>query len=104
MSQVHVGDVGTVIEVTLRDEDNKIVNVANALTKKMSFRAPDGRSVIEKDAALVTTGVDGRISYTTIDGDTVLNVAGRWVVQVFVTFPSGAWHTDSSPVDVAGNL
>lgn len=96
-AEIHVGDVGTVFEATVKDEASVIVDISSATVRRLKFRTPDGR-LLTKDAVLVNTGTDGKMKYTSVAGD--LDVAGLWRVQGYVEIGTGKWHTDVHEFDV----
>jgi hypothetical protein len=99
-AEIHVGDIGTRFTATIVDADGAPVNVASA-TLTMVFQKPNG-AVVTRVPALVTTGVDGKIVYTTIAND--LDVAGPWQVQAYAVMAAGSWHTDVHRFPVSSNL
>lgn len=101
MSDIHVGDIGTVFEATIIDQTGAIVNVSSASTKQLWFGKPDG-SVLQKPALFSTDGTDGKIRYMTVGGD--LSSPGVWTLQGYVVMPAGTWHSDTVQLKVAGNL
>ena len=98
---IHVGDIGTVIEVTVKDEDGAIVNLSTATVKQFIFDKPDGVNVT-KTAVFSTDGVDGKLRYTLIADDVLLH--GDWQLQVYIENPSGKWHSDTQTFSVRENL
>lgn len=98
---IHVDDIGTIIEVTVKDEDDTVINLATATVKQFIFRKPDHVEVV-KAAALVTDGTDGKLQYTTIADD--VDLAGDWQIQVYIENPSGKWHSDAQVFSVRENL
>jgi hypothetical protein len=99
--EIRVGDIGTVFECTVRDQDGKVVDISSASTKQMIFKTASGKT-LTKTASLSSSGTDGKMKYVTIAGD--LDKAGGWIVQGKVTLPGGTWKTDWSKFDVYGNL
>lgn len=99
-AEIHVGDVGTVFEVTVQ-ENGVALNISTATTKQILLRKPDG-TVLTKSAAFVTNGTDGKISYTTIAGD--LSSEGQWKIQAYIVLTTGSWHSDAQRFDVFPNL
>lgn len=89
---LHVGDWGTVFRLTIRDQDDAIVDISAATAKSIIFRRPDG-TAFSKAAAFVTDGTDGLLSYTVADGD--LNQAGDWSYKGEVE-RTGAYHYETS--------
>lgn len=89
--KIFVGDIGTVFELEIRDQDNDVVDISTASVKKMKFRKPDG-TVVTNDASFSTDGTDGKIRWTTDDVDD-LDQAGDWSREGYVELSSGKWHT-----------
>ena len=102
---IQIGDIGTGIVVIVRECNaaNAIVpvDISAATNKQIIFKKPDGTVVI-KDAAFKTTGVDGALIYATLAGD--IDAAGYWQVQATVTLATGTWRTNVQGFVVAGNL
>lgn len=97
----HVGDVGTAFEVTIKDQDGAVVNLAGASALVMTFQKPDGTSS-NKPAQLSSTGADGKMKYVTITGD--LDQNGTWAIQGHVTLSDGDWHSDVHKQRVDANI
>ena len=97
---MHVGDIGTVIEVTLYDSGT-VVDVSGATTKQLLLKKPDG-TVATKNASFTTNGVDGKLRYTTLAND--LDAAGVWELQVYVVLPAGNWKSDVGVFSVLPNI
>ncbi len=98
-SEIHVGDIGTVFEVTLKDEGNspEIVDISTATTKELLFKAPSG-TTLTKTAAFTTDGTDGKLEYTTTSA-TDLMMEGNWQIQAHIILGSASpkdaeWHSD----------
>lgn len=100
-AEIHVGDVGTIFEATVKDEDGAIVNISAATTLHMVFRRPN-RHAVTKAATLSSSGVDGKMRYVAQVDD--LDAAGLWSLQGFVVLPDGAWHSDKTSFVVHANL
>ena len=99
-NEVHLGDIGTVFVVTVKD-DTTVVNISAATTKQIIFMAPDGGK-LTKTASLTTDGTDGKMQWTTIAND--LDEPGTWKIQGKVVLAAGTWYTDISTFVVEGNL
>ncbi len=84
--QVHVGDTGTVLLVTVVDQDGAPVDISAATTLRIYLTRPD-RTTVTKTAVRDTTGTDGKMRYTTQAGD--LNQDGTWKIQGYVAGASG---------------
>ena len=99
-SEVHLNDIGTIFEVTLKD-GGTIVDVSGATTKEIIFRSPAG-VVKTNTASFKTDGTDGVIQYTTIADD--LDEEGRWGIQGRIVLSTGDWKTDLDEFLVHRNL
>ena len=98
--EIHVGDIGTSFELQLKDGAT-IIDVSGATSAVIVFYKPN-KSVVAKNASLVTDGTDGKIAYVTQSGD--LDTSGTWKLQAEITLPSGSWHSDIHSFTVAANL
>lgn len=99
--EIRIDDVGTQFLITLKDGSD-IVNLAGATVKQIIFHKPDS-SLLTKNASLYTDGTDGKLYYTSIDGD--LDQEGLWKIQVVVNFTSSAkFHSDIGTFQVYSNL
>lgn len=76
------GDFGTILQTTV-EEDNASVDVSGASEVKFSAHPPGG-TVKSFTAGFTSDGTDGKVRYTTLDGD--INVPGTWRIQVLITF------------------
>ena len=102
IDELHVGDIGTVIEVTVKDKTSgDVVPIDAATTMTLFFNKSDG-TTIERTATHTTDGSDGKMFYTTISGD--INMAGEWKYQAYVVLPGGAWRGDILEFYVLPNL
>ncbi len=88
MQTIRINDEGTTIRGTIYDEDDTIMDISTATTKEFIFRKPDGTS-ITRTASFFTSGSDGIIIYTLINGD--IDQAGRWEIEAYVVLPGGRW-------------
>lgn len=100
-NEIHVDDVGTKFNLTIKDDDGNIVDISTASNYDIIFRKPDG-TILTKDAVFITDGSDGKIRYTTVAGD--LDQYGKWSIQAFIDFGSTEWYTDVSPFTVYKNI
>lgn len=102
-ASVHIGDLGTVFQVTFTDENGNIINVSTATTKQILAKLPDGTNKIF-GAIFTTNGIDGVIQYTTAStGD--ISQSGDWKFQGYTILAnSDQWHTDTTVVTVQPNV
>lgn len=99
--EVHVGDIGTVFRLTLK-EDDVVVDISAATVKKLIFELPDGTSV-EKTAAFTTDGTDGKIEWPAPTG--FLTPGGMWKLQARVEYSNGdKWSSSIVEIRVYPNL
>lgn len=101
MSNIHVGDIGTLFKVTMKDQDGVVVSLSGATSLQVKFQKPD-ESVIVKTASLFTDGTDGIVTYTTQSGD--LDQPGAWKLQAVVAKGGGQWSSDLIKFKVAANI
>jgi hypothetical protein len=99
-NEIHVGDIGTVITVTLKD-DTTAVDISGATTKTIYLSKPDG-TVLAKGATFTSDGTNGKMYYATLAGD--LDQPGHWQIQAKVVLATGTWYSDVSTFDVEDNL
>jgi hypothetical protein len=100
-NEIHLGDIGTVFEVTLKDGD-AIVDVSTATAKTIYFLKPNGTTLVAKSADFKSDGSDGIIQYTTVAND--LDELGKWKIQARVILPTGTWSSDLDTFKVHDNL
>ena len=99
-NEIHKNDIGTVLEVTIKDGP-LVVDISAATTKNILLKPPTG-TLLTKAGVYVTDGTDGKIKYTTIDGD--LSVVGVWQIQGHVVTAGGEWKSDIMNFSVHDNL
>jgi hypothetical protein len=100
VQEIHIGDIGTVFEITITD-CTAAVDISTATDMSIVFRKPDG-AIVEKTAEFLTDGTDGKLAYTTVDGD--IDQKGTWKIQAKVVMPSGAWSSNIDSFKVYENL
>jgi hypothetical protein len=84
--EVHVGEVGIDLRLTLLDQDGEVFDISGATGRTLILEAPSGATRIVS-AALLTDGTDGGLRYATQSGD--IDEAGRWSLQGKVEWASG---------------
>ena len=97
--EIHVNDVGLVLEGTITDSG--AVDISSATLKQIWLESPSGSST-GYSAAFKTDGTDGIMQYTTIIGD--LNSAGTWKIQGKVTISGKTFHSDVTTFTVHESL
>jgi hypothetical protein len=101
MSDLQVGNVGSIIELTVLDQNGATVNLSGA-TLQLWLQSPVGK-VLVVTPVLAGSGTDGKIRYTTSAGD--LDVSGVWKAQVNVTMAGvGSFYSTVAALPVLGNV
>lgn len=99
---IHSGDVGTIIRLTItEDDDTTAVDVSGATVKTFYFLKPTGT----KDyvtAVFDSDGTDGKLVYTTIEDD--IDTVGRWQVQAYVEIGAAKYYSTKTTFIVQSNL
>lgn len=102
--EVHYNDIGTVILVTVKDcvsGTSTALNVSGASALQLILQSPSGSSTT-KTASLNTDGTDGKIKYTSVDGD--FGEVGTWKIQAKVVIGGGTFRSDIGTFRVYENL
>jgi len=98
--EIHVGDVGTVFEITIQD-GSTIVDLTGYTKVDIILKKPE--AVKETKVGVVdgdpTTGI---VRYTTITGD--LDTEGTWQIQAYVEIPGFSGSSDIGCFEVYANL
>lgn len=98
--EVHIGDKGTLLEVTLYD-CTEVVPLQDASVKEIILLKPSGNKVT-KTASFKTDGSDGIIQYISLATD--FDEVGVWKLQGHVVLPTGEWRSDVGKFKVIDNL
>ncbi len=100
MTDIHVGDIGTRIIVTVYD-NGAVLDVSTATSKSIVFTKPTGTKVT-KTATNVTDGTNGQIYYAA--DASFFDAAGRWQYQAVIGKDGGTYHSNIGTFDVESNL
>lgn len=100
MAEIHVGDIGTTFQITVKDQDGP-VDLTNVDEMYVLFKKPDD-SFVQVTPVFVNTGSDGIIKYVTQAGD--LDQYGTWQIQAKVIFGTDVFSTDIQRFKVQRNL
>jgi len=98
--EIHVGTIVT-FEITVKDQDDTVIDISTATSKQLIFRKPD-KTKLTKDVIFVTDGTDGKIQYTTSTTD--LSQAGKWELQGYIVLAFGGPYSSIIGFDVKANL
>lgn len=101
IGEIHVDDVGIVFTITIKNENNVVVDLSAATTKEFHFQKPDG-SMLIRSGSFVTDGTDGGLQYMTQAGD--LDQSGNWKYQIYLVISANVSYTDISKFKVFPNL
>jgi len=102
--EIHVGDYGTIFEVTLIDPNTSSADdVSSANNKEFLFRNPAG-TLTTVSGTFKTDGSDGIIQYTVLDGDSIIESTGPWSLQIRITSTAGQWTSEKENFTVFPNL
>jgi hypothetical protein len=80
-----VNDYGTRI-ILVVEEEGEPLDISTATNLQYEFTRPDG-TVLTVSAGFETDGEDGRLLYTTVNGN--INTVGLWKVRA--SFTMGSW-------------
>ena len=98
--EVHVGDVGTIFEITVLDGTTPL-DISAATEMKIFLRRPSD-TVVSDDATHTTDGTDGKMEYTSQSGD--VDEPGLWRIQGKIIIPEGTFYTDIDQFVVEASL
>ncbi len=104
--EIHVGDIGTVFEITLQDCSDPAaivpVDLTGATTIEIIFQKPPSTKVVQTGVVVNPPGTDGLIKYTSVADD--LDKSGTWKIQARVVFPTGEWFSSVDEFIVYPNI
>ena len=84
---IRIGNIGTVIDVTLQTAAGSAVNLSTSNALKIDMRKPDGELVELTGAVKNGSGTDGIITHT--DSTGVFDKRGRWQARGRANFTGG---------------
>ncbi len=100
---MHVGDVGVLLEMTVCEDGVPISVVGMTLVDALRLQKPDVEQTgTDYTVSFKTDGADGIVQYTTVTDD--LDLPGIWHLQLTVTIGPTTFHTDLVPFMVLPNL
>lgn len=104
LAKIHVGDIGTIILVTITDQDGAVLDISTASTKEIKIQKVDNSGLTKtKTADFVSDGTNGQIKFVTEETD--FSSSGEWVVQGRIVLPGeGTWNTSKESFYVASNI
>ncbi len=100
-NEIHIGDVGTVFEITMMDDD-VVQDIGSATDMEIVFEKPD-KTKVTNIASRSGDGTDGKMRYV-ISQASELDQKGNWKIQGIITFPTGKWSSDIDKFKVYENL
>lgn len=92
--EIHLGDIGTIVERTIKDETGTVMDISGATDLKFYFQKPDGTDVTVT-AVLSGAGTDGKMRYVSLAS--TWDQVGRWQAQARIqagalTLKSDVWE------------
>ena len=102
--ELHYNDIGTVILTTITDcvsGTSSPLNISSATSIFLVLKSPSGTSY-NKVAVFKTDGTDGKVQYTTLDGDLI--EVGTWRIQAIVNFATSSFRSNVKTFKVYENL
>ncbi len=97
---IHVGDVGTLIQVTVLRSSGSPFDVSAMDIRQFIFKSPT--SHFHRTAAMTSDGSDGKLEYLLQAGD--IDINGKWKLEVFLGGTSGSWTCDVINMPVSKNV
>lgn len=102
VGEIHVGDIGTVFRLTLKNEPDSVIDVSSASLLQLKFRKPNG-DIVTNLLSLYTNGQDGIVQWVTTTADD-LDEDGIWKLQVKLGIGSSIYKSDIVTFVVYPNL
>lgn len=99
-SEIHVGDIGTLLIMTVYD-DGVVVDISSATVLSVIIKKPNG-TAYTLTGLFYTNGTDGKLKYTSVSGD--FNVPGNYKLQGKVVLTGGTYYSSVSDFMVYCNL
>ena len=100
-NEIRIGDEGTIVERTIKDQTGAVVNLAGATSLQFHFQKPNGTDVTVA-AILSTNGSDGKMQYTSTSS--TWDQAGRWQGQAKIQAGGVSLKSDIWEFHVYPNL
>jgi hypothetical protein len=100
MSVVHKGDIGTIFEITVTEND-AVLDISTGSNLKLLFLKPSG-TVLTKTGSFTTDGSDGKMEYQSQSGD--IDEEGTWELQGKLDLGGGTFYTIAVAFPVKGVL
>ena len=100
-SNLHVGDVGTAIVITVKNQSSSVVNLSIYNNTTLIFKRPDG-TIVQRVCAWLNDGTDGKVQYITTSED--LTMPGNYKFQVRCSTSSNVWHSNIVTQKVYSNV
>ena len=102
MEDIQVGTIGADIIVQLRDGTGTVKDLSNTTTRYIYLTPPTGRTRKRFTAALVSTGTNGQMKYTTTTAND-LNVPGNWRIQAYYVNTAGSYWSQVGYLNILPN-
>lgn len=99
-NEIRQYDIGVQFILTIT-EDSSALDISLATTKEIIIQTPSGTSTTYT-ATFLTDGTDGKIYYTSVDGD--LDNIGQHKIQAKVVLSGGTYKSTIEKFKVKANL
>ena len=77
------GDVGTIFDFIINDENGDVVDVSTGYTVQVRFKKKNGTALALKDVTMPNGGDDGLVQYVGESG--VFDTATEWTAELVIT-------------------
>lgn len=91
INEIHVADIGTIMEATILDENEDVVDISGATTKNFLVKKPDDTTTTWT-GTFTTDGTDGKFRFASIAG--TFDQEGEWSLQGRIVLPAWDGRTD----------
>ncbi len=98
--QMH--SVGTLLKISITNQDGEAENLSTATSIKFSFLKPD-KTTVSQNGEFFTDGTDGIVQYI-VDDEDFLDKKGKWKLQVYVVLSNGNFYSSKTEFEVDDNI
>ena len=98
---LHINDYGTVFNITIKDQDDVVVDLSTGSGSIITFFPPHQDS-FSRTPVMPNGGTDGLLRYTIQSGE--LSQAGIWSISAEIITPSGHFYSNVPEFRVLCNI
>lgn len=99
--RLHVNDYGVHFNLTIKDQDDSVVDISTNSGTFITFLRPD-KTTFNRTPVIPNGGTDGLLRYTLQSGE--LSQVGIWSLSATVILNSGTFHSNIPEFRVLPNL